>query len=152
MSAEVNFELDEDVEVDTATDELTLAAGAALKAKDGNDFEDETEKPVDLTIETNDLVMKYREVVDQAILDMQAVIDEITAAMNEMTEAAETAELADDAEVTTDLKTAKAEREKVKEGREEAKADAKGKSKDKSEAKASNSGKGKGNGKGKARH
>jgi hypothetical protein len=143
MSAQVSFELDEDVDLDTATDELTLTAGAALKAKDGDEFETETDQPVDLTIETNDLVMKYREVVDEAILDMQAVIDEITAAMSEMTEAAETTETNDDAEVTADLKTAKAEREKAK----EAKADAKGKSKDKSKAEASNSGKGNGKGK-----
>jgi hypothetical protein len=113
-SAEVSFELDEDVEVDTATDELTLTAGGALKAQDGDEFETETDEPVDLTLETNDLVMKYREAVDEAILDMQAVIDEITAAMAEMTEAADTVELTDDTQVAEELEKSKKERVKEK--------------------------------------
>lgn len=99
------------------------------------------------TFDTSGLDEKYKDIVEQAIEDMQAVVDEATKAVMDMAAAAETTETADDTEVTTEVKSAKAEREKAKEVREEAKAEAKGKSKDKSEATSTDSGKTKGNGK-----
>ena len=80
----------------------------------------ETEDTVELSLETNDLVQKYREVVDQAILDMQAVMDPLNAAVAEMLEAAATAETTDDAAVTEKHGKAKADREaKEKSGKPE---------------------------------
>ena len=66
---------------------------------------------VELSDETKDLVQKYREVVDQAILDMQEVIDPLNASVAEMLAAAATAETTDDAAVTEKHGKAKAERE-----------------------------------------
>jgi hypothetical protein len=87
------------------------------------------------TFDTSGLAEKYRSIVDQAIVDMQAVVDEATAAVDEMKKAAETADTSDDAKVTKDLEEAKTERVKEKEER----------SKDKTEHSA---GKGKDNAKG----
>jgi len=110
--ATLTFELDEGVEVDGAQDELKLTSGSdALKDTDSNAMVTETEDTVELSLQTNDLVKKYREVVDQAIQDMQAVMDPLNAAVAEMLEAAETAETTDDAAVTAKHGKAKADRE-----------------------------------------
>ena len=110
MSATLTFELDADVEVDGAKDELSFTSGS-LKDGDGHAMADETESTVELSIQTNDLVAKYRDVVDQAIQDMQAIMDPLNAAVAEMLAAAETAETSDDAAVTAKHGKAKAERE-----------------------------------------
>ena len=113
--ATLTFELDEDVEVDRSNDELELTSGGSDSLNDTdtepNAMVDETETTVELSLQTNDLVKKYREVVDQAILDMQAVMDPLTAAVAEMLAAAETAETTDDAAVTEKHGKAKADRE-----------------------------------------
>jgi hypothetical protein len=110
--ATLTFELDEDVEVDGTKDELKLTSGAAsLTDADAKAMVTETEDTVELSLQTNDLVKKYREVVDQAILDMQAVMDPLNAAVAEMLAAAETAETTDDAAVTEKHGKAKADRE-----------------------------------------
>jgi hypothetical protein len=110
--ATLTFELDEDVEVDGSEDELKLTSGSAsLTDADAKAMVSETEDTVELSLQTNDLVKKYREVVDQAILDMQAVMDPLNAAVAEMLEAAETAETTDDAAVTEKHGKAKADRE-----------------------------------------
>jgi len=72
----------------------------------------ETEATVDLTLQTNDLVAKYRDIVDQATKDMQAVMDPLNAAVAEMLAAAATAETSDDTAVTESHAKAKADREK----------------------------------------
>lgn len=94
------------------------------------------------SFDTSGLDSKNKDIVDQAIEDMQAVVDEARKAVMDVAAAAETKETTDDSEAKTELKTAKADREKAKADREEAKADAK----DKSKAKAKNSGMAKGNG------
>lgn len=83
------------------------------------DVDDENEASED-SVDTSDLVAKYREVVDQAIVDMQAVMDPLNAAVAEMLAAAETAETSDDASVKEKRGKAKAEREeKAKSGKPE---------------------------------
>ena len=113
--ATLTFELDEDVEVDGSKDELELTSGGSNSLKDTdtepNVMDTETETTVELSLQTNDLVKKSREVVDQAILDMQAVMDPLNAAVAEMLEAAATAETTDDAAVTEKHGKAKADRE-----------------------------------------
>ena len=100
------------------------------------------------SFDTSGLDKKYKDIVEQAISDMQDVVDEATKAVMDLSTAAESKETADDTKVKKDLETAKADREKAKEDREEAKSEAKDKSKDKSDAKPGNSGKGNGKGKG----
>ena len=118
--ATLTFELDEDVEVDGSKDELKLTGGSAsLTDADAKAVVTETEDTVELSLQTNDLVMKYREVVDQAIKDMQAVMDPLNAAVTEMLDAAATAETTDDAAVTEKHGKAKADRETKKSGKPE---------------------------------
>jgi len=63
---------------------------------------------------------EQRELVDQAILDMQSVMDPLNAAIAEMLAAAETAETTDDAAVTAKHGKTKADREaKEKSGKPE---------------------------------
>jgi len=102
------------------------------------------------SFDTSGLDSKYKDIVDQAITDMQGVVDDATKAVLDLSTAVETASTADDAKVKKDLETAKADRETAKADREEAKAAAKDKSTDKSNAKPDNSGKGN-SGKGKGR-
>jgi hypothetical protein len=110
--ATLTFELDEDVDVDGSNDELRFTSGSAsLTDADTKPMVTETEDTVELSLQTNDLVLKYREVVDQAILDMQAVMDPLNAAVAEMLEAAATAESSDDAAVTRKHAEARADRE-----------------------------------------
>jgi hypothetical protein len=121
--ATLTFELDEDVEVDGSADELKLTSGGSNSLKDtdaeANVMDTDTEMTVELSLQTNDLVKKYREVVDQAIKDMQAVMDPLNAAVAEMLEAAATAETTDDAAVTEKHGKAKADRETKKSGKPE---------------------------------
>lgn len=142
-SAEVSFELDEDVNVDGATDELIFTEGSAsLKDDDENAVEDQTDiNPIALSIQTNDLVTKYREIVDEAILDMQAVMDEVTATFEGLTAAAETATLSDDEKVKEEHAKAKEDRGNAKEERTSQGNQGKGKPAD-----AGSKGKGKGRG------
>jgi hypothetical protein len=105
------------------------------------------------TFDTSGLDSKYKDIVDQAITDMQGVVDDATKAVLDLSTAVETASTADDTTAKKDLEKAKADREAAKADREEAKAAAKDKSTDKSNAKPDNSGKGNsGNGKGKGRN
>jgi hypothetical protein len=113
----------------------------------------DTTAPADSTgsahsFDTSGLDSKYKDIVDQAIKDMQAVVDEATKAVMDLSAASESKETVDDTKVKKELEKAKAERETAKADREEAKA--KDKSKDKSDAKSTNSGKGN-NGKAKGR-
>jgi hypothetical protein len=119
--ATLTFELDEDARVDGSKDALKFTSGSAsLADSDAKAMVSETEETVELSIQTNDLVTKYREVVDQAILDMQAVMDPLNAAVAEMLEAAATAETTDDTAVTEKHGKAKADRElKEKSGKPE---------------------------------
>jgi len=93
------------------------------------------------TFDTSGLDSKYKDIVDQAIKDMQAVVDDARKAVLDMTKAAESTET-----TATDVEKVKHEVETAKADREEAKTAAKDKSRDKSNAKSSNSGKGKGRG------
>ena len=102
------------------------------------------------SFDTSGLDSKYKDIVDQAISDMQGVVDEATKAVTDLGTAVESKDTTDDAKVKKDLETAKAERETAKADREDAKTAAKDKSKDKSNAKSSDSGKGN-NGRGKGR-
>jgi hypothetical protein len=110
-----------------------------------------TTAPADSTgsahsFDTNGLDSNYKDIVDQAISDMQGVVDEASKAVADMAAATETKETTDDSKVKKALETAKADREAAKADREEAKTAAKDKSNDKSKAKSSNSGKGNGKG------
>jgi hypothetical protein len=103
------------------------------------------------TFDTSGLDSKYKDIVDQAISDMQGVVDDATKAVLDLSAAVETTSTADDAKVKKDLETAKADRETAKADREEAKAKAKDRSTDKSNAKPDTTGKGN-SGKGKGRN
>jgi hypothetical protein len=94
------------------------------------------------TFDTSGLDSKYKDIVEQAISDMQGVVDEATKAVADMAAAAESKDTTDDTKAKKKLETAKADRETAKADREEAKTAAKDKSTDKSNAKSSNSGKG----------
>ncbi len=98
------------------------------------------------TFDTSGLDSKYKDIVDQAISDMQGVVDEATKAVTDLSTAVASTDTTDDTKVKKDLEKAKADRETAKADREEAKAAAKDKSTDKSNAKPDNSGKGKGKG------
>jgi hypothetical protein len=98
------------------------------------------------TFDTSGLDSKYKDIVDQAITDMQGVVDDATKAVLDLSTAVETTDTSDDTTAKKDLEKAKADRETAKADREEAKAAAKNKSTDKSNAKPDNSGKGKGKG------
>src|SRR5207244_9347303 len=91
------------------------------------------------TFDTSGLDSKYKDIVDQAIKDMQAVVDDARTAVLEMTKAAESKET-----TATDVEKVKHEVATATADREEAKTAAKDKSKNKSNAKSSHSGKGKG--------
>jgi hypothetical protein len=102
------------------------------------------------TFDTSGLDSKYKDIVDQAISDMQGVVDDATKAVLDLSTAVETTSTADDAKVKKDLETAKADRETAKADREEAKAKAKDKSTDQSNGKPDTTGRGN-SGKGKSR-
>lgn len=115
-------ELQDRVELGSACKDPEATASASPSATDAGAEASvtETENTVELSIDTSDLVEKYREVVDQAILDMQAVMDPLNAAVAEMLAAAETAETTDDAAVTEKRGKAKGDREaKEKSGKPE---------------------------------
>lgn len=94
MTAELTFKLAADDKVDGASDWLTFtaAAGGSLADGDANKMANETESLVELSLTTNDLVKKYRDVVDQAILAMQAVMDGVTSTVSDLLAAAESDE------------------------------------------------------------
>ena len=103
------------------------------------------------SFDTSGLDSKYKDIVDQAISDMQGVVDDATKAVMDLGTAVESKDTTDDSKVKTEIEKAKTERDAAKADREEAKAAAKDKSKDNSDAaKSSNSGKSN-NGKGKGR-
>ncbi|MEK6208684.1 MAG: hypothetical protein AABM32_13725 [Chloroflexota bacterium] len=130
-------------EEDTTTTTTTTTSTSTTAPSDATVPADSTGSAH--TFDTSGLDEKYKDIVEDAIADMQAVVDEAGAAVMDMAAAAETKETTDDSEVKTDLKTAKADREKAKEDREQAKIEAKDKS---SKDKSSNSGKGNGKSKG----
>lgn len=110
--AKLTFKLDADVTVDGSADELTFTAGSSsLKDADDHTMANQTETTVELSLQTNDLVKKYRDVVDQAIQDMQAVMDVVNADVAELLAAAATTETTDDTAVTASHAKAKADRE-----------------------------------------
>lgn len=138
---------EEDADTTTTTTTTTTTSTSTTAPSDATAPADSTGSAH--TFDTSGLDSKYKDIVDQAIKDMQAVVDEARKAVLDMTAATESKDTTDDTKVKKDLETAKADREKDKADREEAKTAAKDKSKDKSDAKSSNSGKG--NGKGKSR-
>src|SRR2546421_6111860 len=78
------------------------------------------------TFDTSGLDAKYKDIVDQAIKDMQKVVDGARKALLDMTavvEAKATNEDSDDSKVDKVVETAKADREKAKEDRVKAKDD-----------------------------
>ena len=103
------------------------------------------------SFDTSGLDSKYKDIVDQAISDMQGVVDDATKAVMDLGTAVVSKDTTDDSKVKTEIEKAKAERDTAKADREEAKAAAKDKSKGNSDAvKSSNSGKSN-NGKAKGR-
>ena len=137
---------DEEDEDDTTTTTTTSTSTTAPS---------DTTAPADSTgsahsFDTSGLDSKYKDIVEQAIKDMQAVVDEATKAVMDMSAASESKETVDDSKVKKELEKAKVDRETAKADREEAKTKAKDKSKDTSDAKSSNSGKSN-NGKSKGR-
>ncbi len=81
------------------------------------------------TFDTSGLDSKYKDIVDQAIKDMQAVVDGARKAVMDMTAVAESSDKNDDSKVEKVVEAAKADREKAKEDRENAKHSDKAKSK-----------------------
>jgi hypothetical protein len=138
---------DEDEDATTPTTTTTTTSTSTTAPSDSTAPADSTGSAH--SFDTSGLDSKYKDIADQAIKDMQAVVDEARKAVEDMAAAAETKDTTDDTSAKKNVETAKADREKAKEDREEAKAEAKDKSKDKSAEKSSNSGKG--NGKSKAR-
>jgi hypothetical protein len=130
---------DEDDTTSTGTNAPSDSTGSAGAPGDSTAPADSTGSAH--TFDTSGLDEKYKDIVEQAIEDMQAVVDDAREAVEDMAAAAETTD-------TTDDSSAKKNAEKAKADREEAKAEAKGKSKDKSNEKSSNSGKGNGKSKG----
>jgi hypothetical protein len=126
-----------------------IELGTACKDEEEDD-EDSTSAaaPAETTgstgsAETSDLDPRVKDIVDEAILDMQAVVDEASKAVTDMTIAAEskTTTATDMAKVKKEVEKAKADREKAKEDRAAAKqAD---KAKEKASTKSQNSGNGK---------
>jgi len=102
------------------------------------------------TFDTSGLDAKYKDIVDQAIKDMQGVVDGARKALLDMTAVVETKatnEDSDDSKVEKVVKAAKADRETAKEERVKAKDDrqnAKKAEKNKATTKSQNSGKGNG--------
>jgi len=100
------------------------------------------------TFDTSGLDVKYKGIVDKAIVDMQKVVDDTRAALTALTavadEAKDAKDVKDESKVKSDRETAKAEAEKAKTNREDAKKSDKAKAK--STTKAQNSGKGNGKG------
>jgi hypothetical protein len=96
------------------------------------------------TFDTSGLDVKYKGIVDKAIVDMQKVVDDTRNAVTDLTTVAEEAKDAkdakDDSKVKKDRETVKAEAQKAKTNREDAKKSDKAKAK--STTKAQNSGKG----------
>jgi hypothetical protein len=137
---------DDEDDTTTTTTTTTTTSTSTTAPSDATAPADSTDSAH--TFDTSGLDSKYKDIVEQAISDMQDVVDEATKAVMDMAAASESKETADDSKVTTALATAKADREKAKQDREDAKAEAKGKSKDKSDAKSSNAGKGNGKAKG----
>ena len=110
--------------------------GSACKDEDDATVATPADSTEDATrFDTSSLDEKYKAIVDQAIADMQAVVDGAREAVTDTTVVAESNDTTDKSKVKKDLEAAKADREKAKEERKDAKADAKNKS---------NNGKGKG--------
>lgn len=129
-------------EEETTTTTTTTTSTSTTAPSDASAPADSTDGAH--TFDTSGLDSKYKDIVDQAIVDMQGVVDGATKAVLDLSTAVESADTTDDTKVKKDLEQAKADRETAKADREEAKAKAKDKSTDKSNAKPSNSGKGKG--------
>jgi hypothetical protein len=99
------------------------------------------------SFDTSGLHAKYKDIVDQAIKDMQGVVDGARKALLDMTavvEAKATNEDSDDSKVEKVVENAKADREKAKEERVKAKDDRQKAAKNKATTKSQNSGKGNG--------
>ena len=141
---------------DTEDEDSTTTTTTTTTTNTSTTAPSDTTAPADSTgsvhsFDTSGLDSKYKDIVDQAIKDMQAVVDDARKAVLDMTAAAESKETtkADADKVEQEVEKAKVDRQTAKADREEAKAAAKDKSKDKSNAKSSDSDKGKnGNGKG----
>jgi hypothetical protein len=121
-----------------------IELGTACKDEEEAD-EDSTSAPAPAettgsagSAETSDLDPRVKDIVDRAILDMQAVVDEASKAVTDLTTAAEskTTTATDVAKVKKEVEKAKADREKAKADREDAK------QADKASTKSQNSGKG----------
>jgi hypothetical protein len=158
ISSQAKADIQAEVELGTAckdeedADDATTTTTTTTTDSTSTTAPSDSTAPADSTgsahsFDASGLDEKYKDIVEQAIEDMQAVVDEATKAVEDMAAAAETKETTDDSSAKTKVETAKADREKAK----EAKAEAKGKSKDKSTEKSSNSGNGNGNGKSKNR-
>jgi hypothetical protein len=94
---------DQDKDKDKATDEDKDKATDQDKDKDAKEDEDKDEaKPTTKTTNAptaTDLAAQLKPVVDQAIKDMKAVVDDVTAAVAKMTETAQNGSAADAAKV-----------------------------------------------------
>jgi hypothetical protein len=83
------------------------------------------------SFDTSGLDDKYKDIVDQAILDMQAVVDDARQAVLELTAVGESTATTEDVKVKKDLETVKADNEKAKHDREDARNAEKAKTKSK---------------------
>ena len=98
----------EDKDEDTKTSANTTTTTASTtkdedQDEDKNEDKDEhTQKPSITTASMVALVAKYKDVVDQAIKDMQAVLDDVTATVAKMTTAAQSTDASLAAKVKAD--------------------------------------------------
>ena len=83
------------------------------------------------TFDTSGLDKKYKDIVDQAILDMQAVVDDARKAVQDLTAVGESKATTEDAKVKKDLDEVKAENTKAKHDREDTRTAEKAKAKSK---------------------
>ena len=131
---------------DTTTTTTTTTTSTSMTApSDGTAPADSTGSAH--SFDTSGLDSNYKDIVVQAIADMQGVVDDVTKAVGDMSAVSESKDANDDSKVKKALETAKATLETAKADREEAKTAAKDKaakvkSSDKSKAKSSDSGKG----------
>ena len=124
----------------TTTTKTTLTTTSAAAPADGSEGA--------RTFDTTGLDKKYKDIVDQAILDMQAVVDDARKAVQDLAAVGESKTTTEDAKVKKDLDEVKASNDKAKHDREDArnaeKATAKSKGKPtttgKGNAKATNKG------------
>ena len=125
---------------DNTTTTTTATTTSSTSPTDGTAPADSTGSAH--SFDTSGLDSKYKDIVVQAIADMQAVVDDTMKAVGDVSAVTDSKDANDDTKVKKALETAKATRETAKADREEARTAAKDKASHKSKARSNDSGKG----------